>query len=537
MQAAGSDDSDGGRGSRADDGEVAAGTAPEQIRLMAGSGQSKASRQDLRRRQRELAGVISDLPDDAVGKCRWKNNMLWSEVRYPQEARLDANNLGVIAEKAAAQADRLVTAHRYDAARLAAALAKKGSVAVGPSGKKKFNWHALGVQVGVCFNAVPSNVSFLHGPLEMGHMPKERKVRAKKEWRDFEEGEEETPIDVEHKRSAVQDHELSAVGRNIRKVREALHQKSKEQRDRILEGQDEYIANIAGEGDCDETVLLKKKRQLAQEAARVDVTDVLFDQGSFTRTVENVYNFSFDIFHGLAGIKRRKLAASEGYREAGIEGLGPGPVVYPAAGQPRGNRQAILSLNMEQWRRMCRVFHEEIIDEPPVSGERRGKRSADSFLELKSPPEMMNAYASAKRSVHPVVSQTDSETFSAVATPSSPGRIDAAASATVTPEKEPASRSLIRTEGDTSQHEEQRQFLSAFSQATTEEKKSQAKKRKTSLPDNQRTLDAWAKVKAEEDASGKNTGNVTQEDRQPICIDLCDDEPPQKECIDLCDEE
>ena len=103
-----SDDST-GRGSRADEEDAAAGTAPEQIRLMAGSGQTKAGRQDLRRRQRELAGVILDLPDDAVGKCRRKNNMLFGEVRYPQEARLDANNLGVIAEKAAAQADRLVT--------------------------------------------------------------------------------------------------------------------------------------------------------------------------------------------------------------------------------------------------------------------------------------------------------------------------------------------------------------------------------------------------------------------------------------------
>ena len=29
----------------------------------------------------------------------------------------------------------------------------------------RFNWRCLGFQVGVCFDAVPSNVTFLHGPL------------------------------------------------------------------------------------------------------------------------------------------------------------------------------------------------------------------------------------------------------------------------------------------------------------------------------------------------------------------------------------
>jgi len=49
---------------------------------------------------------------------------------------------------------------RYDAVRLAKSLAKKGSHG------NQFNWRGFGLQVGLCFNALPDHCSFLYGPLD-----------------------------------------------------------------------------------------------------------------------------------------------------------------------------------------------------------------------------------------------------------------------------------------------------------------------------------------------------------------------------------
>ena len=47
------------------------------------------------------------------------------------------------------------------------------------NGGSFFDWRALGVQAGICFNAVPSNVSFLNGPLLDGNEEIHAKKRAK----------------------------------------------------------------------------------------------------------------------------------------------------------------------------------------------------------------------------------------------------------------------------------------------------------------------------------------------------------------------
>ena len=82
--------------------------------------------------------------------------------------------------------------------RLAQAFVKKGSVGKGLS--TRFDWRGLGFQVGVCFNSIPSNVSFLYGPLDAEYTPKERKKaeRRKKQTQEEEsEGEEEQPEEVD----------------------------------------------------------------------------------------------------------------------------------------------------------------------------------------------------------------------------------------------------------------------------------------------------------------------------------------------------
>ena len=52
----------------------------------------------------------------------------------------------------------------YDAVCLANAFKKKGNLGT------HFNWKDLGIQVGLCFNSLPSNVNFLNGPLQGVHL-------------------------------------------------------------------------------------------------------------------------------------------------------------------------------------------------------------------------------------------------------------------------------------------------------------------------------------------------------------------------------
>jgi hypothetical protein len=68
----------------------------------------------------------------------------------------------------------------YDAICLAQSLVKKGTVRMGSL--SQFNWWDLRLQVGVCFNSLPPNVSFLLGPPDTKYAPKEREkvMRCKK---------------------------------------------------------------------------------------------------------------------------------------------------------------------------------------------------------------------------------------------------------------------------------------------------------------------------------------------------------------------
>ncbi len=86
----------------------------------------------------------------------------------------------------------------YDAICLAQSLIKKGTVRT--ESLSQFNWWDLGLQVGVCFNSLPPNVSFLLGPLDAEYAPKEReKVMRRTEAKEEESNnkyEEEQPEDI-----------------------------------------------------------------------------------------------------------------------------------------------------------------------------------------------------------------------------------------------------------------------------------------------------------------------------------------------------
>ena len=235
---------------------------------------------------------------------------------------------------------------RYDPIRLAQNLVKKGSVRTA-SGSSYFGWRGLGFQVGVCFNALPSNVSFLHGPLDASYQPKERKKperRARQRAQSEGDDEEERPDDVDQREKKESDgNELSAVEQHIRVIHSTLNKRYNEELESASARRDEFIERLSQEVG-DKRTYEKKMKKFMREAGQVDAVKYLFNPNSFTQTVENIFQFSFLVKNNKAGISTRSQEEAE---ELG--GAGPGPVVQPIPEREDvpAPRQAIVSLTMK----------------------------------------------------------------------------------------------------------------------------------------------------------------------------------------------
>ncbi|KAL9189923.1 hypothetical protein ACHAXT_009598 [Thalassiosira profunda] len=336
----------------------------DEFKIMSKSDQTEADRRVLRRKQRELnadiaLGAGGKTGDEELRNRRDANNELWDDVHYTREAVLDSENVDLLAAQAARQAEKLVQVPRYDAGKLAQALRKKGT----PAGSSQFNWVSLGYQVGVCFNALPSNVSFLYGPLDAEYAPKERKKpeRRKKQAEVESDEEEEAPEDVDQTGKKKSDgNELSAVEKHIKVINKTLMKRAVAENEVAQEKAVEYETQLTQEGIDDQRVLLKKKKKFIAANSQVDAVGCLFNPQSFTQTVENVFHFSFLVKQGHAGIKVRTN------EEAEALGAEPGPVIRPTAtgdNQPPP-KQAIVSLNMKDWRDMCAAYNVERSDVP-----------------------------------------------------------------------------------------------------------------------------------------------------------------------------
>jgi hypothetical protein len=141
--------------------------------------------------------------------------------------------------------------------------------------------------VGVCFNSLPSQVSFLYGPLDAEYTPKVRKMpeRRKKQTQvESANEEEEEPEDMDQtgKKKESDGNELSAVEKHIKIIRKTLSERSGEEREMAMEKAEEYKSQISQE-NTDERAVEKQKKRFVKENSQVNAVNCLFNPKSFSR--------------------------------------------------------------------------------------------------------------------------------------------------------------------------------------------------------------------------------------------------------------
>jgi len=334
------------------------------VAVMEASKQSDAERRELRCQQRNLAKNlattegIEDVHSEKFDQVRHKNNSLWSQVRFPREAVLDADNVEIIGSKASRQVDKLISVPRYDAERLVMKLRSKCP----RGGGGGIDWSVLGREVGSCFNALPS-VFFLSGPIQLvkDYRPKERRKPVRHVEDDVEE---EEPEEVhQRKKNKTDENKLSAVEKQMKTMNKVLKKNCEEGRKRGLDALcKEFNVNSYEELVNNEDPSMKKralKKFKSMGPDKICAVQFLFNPESFTQTVENIFSMSFMVKKGNAEIGVRK---EEDCRET--EGVMPGPWLKAkktrdeehSSGNVGSAKQAIVALNLKDWRDMCKTF-------------------------------------------------------------------------------------------------------------------------------------------------------------------------------------
>ena len=164
--------------------------------------------------------------------------------------------------------------------------------------------------------------------------------------------------------------------KHIKVIRKTLTERATEEKEGALERAEEYATQLSQEVD-DEQTIKKRKKHFVKANSQVDAVSCLFNPNSFTQTVENMFHFSFLVKQGEAGIKKRSVEEAKEY------GVDPGPVMLPTGSDAtmKPPKQAIVSLNMKDWRDMCQAYKVEESDVPHrVDGkvakkEKRGRKS------------------------------------------------------------------------------------------------------------------------------------------------------------------
>ncbi len=335
------------------------------VRLLKESGLSDEQRDIVRKAYRKLqenvchshqGDKIEDPMSQAVHFALGRNNFLFPLAKHLREGVMDAETLDQIGRRAARQTDKLTHVPRYDVDRFIGQLDKKLGVRQG--GTRHFDWRTLGREAGVCFNAVPSRVAFLHGPATADYVPKERKKREHRKSSaedDDEDDGEEQPDELKHTADQKACGALSKVEQQVKSTAEQLVKRSREARQEAMKVWESSSVQLSKDEK-------KKRKKLiaSRYGLEIDMLEFIVDRTSFTKTVENLFHLSFV---GKGGKARGKVRTEE---EAALYG---GPVSCPMvravpnkmsnrANWANPPRQCIISLNMSEWRELCKLFDE-----------------------------------------------------------------------------------------------------------------------------------------------------------------------------------
>eukprot|EP00980_Cylindrotheca_fusiformis_P006335 scaffold1356_cov123-Cylindrotheca_fusiformis.AAC.16 len=332
--------------------------AENKVPLMDDSGQTKEERRAIRRAQRKLFKEVEENGETLeVDDVRGRNNEIFHHVRHTREAVLDGENVKLIANRAVQKVDRLIQVPRYDADRLVSKLAQKCK-----SGTN-FDWSLLGTQAGVCFNAVPSCISFLNGPLADGRTLEVKQKAKRPRQKEEEDVEEERPEEVKEGQSSKDPDQLSAIEQSMKVLKKTLHKRvnqtyeeNKRKLNEVYHGQ----------------IPPKLTKKLKKHGVEICAMRYLINPKSFTQTVENLFHYSFLIKRGHAAMR----VNAKGFGEyLGEDSRGGMFVKY--VGEQKDNpepKQAILSLTMKDWRDLCKAYDVTVGDLPHRTGSKQARQ-------------------------------------------------------------------------------------------------------------------------------------------------------------------
>ena len=270
--------------------------------------QTAEERLEIRKDQRHLKDDLLTGAYENLDDVREKNNKCFQKVRKTRELLLDTSNVEEISKKYAQQAEQSVQVPRYDANRIIQTLLRTCH-----DGNGAVDWKTFGQQAVICFNAVPSRCSFAAGRWDDPSLV-QRKPRAAPQKRVANHAPEQRPQDVETKPDGPRK-TLSVAEKSVAALKRDLK---------------EDFQNVVAKDPA---------------KAHLNGIEFLFDGQSFTKTVENMFYFSFLVKRSEASVKVTGSDLGGGRYE-----------LKPTMGEESpAARQGMITLTMRDYRRLVKA--------------------------------------------------------------------------------------------------------------------------------------------------------------------------------------